>query len=159
MLVYYKEKKYVIISLLVIILDGLIVYYIPSYFNQLNYFYPMLTVSLIPFLYKGKNNYYYKYVFVLGIIYDLLYSNIFLFNALIFLIISKIASKILLFVKNNFLIYLLLIIINIFIYDGIVFLLVYFSNYQVIGFIDYLYKVKNSIINVLTCFIYYFIYR
>ncbi len=159
MSVYYKEKKYIIISFLAILLDGIIVYFIPSYFNKINYFYPMLTVSLIPFLHKGKNNNYYKFVFILGIIYDLLYSNIFLFNALIFLIISKIDSKILLYINNNLLIYLFLIILNIIIYDGIIFLIIISCNYQLVNFMDYLYKVKNSLINVLICFVYYFIYR
>ena len=52
MLASYKEKKFWIISLLIIILDGLIIYFIPSYFNNLNYLYPMLTVSLIHFISK-----------------------------------------------------------------------------------------------------------
>ena len=77
MLASYKEKKYLIISLITLLIDGIIVYYKPSFFNQLTIFYPMLTISLIPFLYINKANDYYKFSFFLGIIYDLLYSNIF----------------------------------------------------------------------------------
>ena len=51
MLVSCYEKKYLILSLLVIILDGIIIYYMPSYFNKINYLYPMLMISLIPFIY------------------------------------------------------------------------------------------------------------
>ena len=89
---FYKEKR-LLISILVIILDGIITYFVPSYFNKLNYFYPMLTISFIPFLCKNKHTNYLT-IFILGIIYDLLYSNIFLYNAIIFLGLAIINQKI-----------------------------------------------------------------
>ena len=51
MFVFLNERKTILISLIVIILDGLLIYYIPGYFNKLNFFYPMLTITLIPFVY------------------------------------------------------------------------------------------------------------
>ncbi len=146
MLASYKEKKFWIVSGLIIILDGLITYYIPSYFNNLNYLYPMLTISLIPFILKNNLKDYYKIVFILGIIYDIFYSNIFLLNALVFLIIGRIDIKVLKLVKENIIIYLCLVILNIMIYDGIMFSLIYLTNYESITLYGYFYKVKNSII-------------
>ena len=78
MLEYFKENKYIVTSLLAIILDGIILYYHNYYYNRLDLFYPMLTVSLIPYLYLDNKKNYYKTVFILGMVYDLLYSHIFL---------------------------------------------------------------------------------
>ena len=146
MLAFFQEKKYLLISLLIIILDGLIVYYIPSYYNNLNYLYPMLTISFIPFLYQEKKKDYLMFIFILGIIYDLLYSNIFLFNAFIFLIIGKIDYKIYKAFKLNITIYMLMILLNIIIYDSILFLLIYLTGYQTVTIFNYLYKIKNSML-------------
>ena len=157
MSISYKEK---IISFIVLLLDGVIVYLIPSYFNNLNILYPMLTISLIPYLLNNNIKDFYKFSFILGIIYDLLYSNIFLFNAFLFLLLSKIDVKILKYLKNNLLTYLFLIIINIIIYDLILFILVYITNYQTITLMDYLYKIENSIIlNIIFGIFYYFILK
>lgn len=158
MLASYKEKKFWIISGLIIILDGLITYYVPSYFNNLNYLYPMLTISLIPYISKNNLNDYYKTVFILGIIYDIFYSNIFLLNAFIFLVIGRIDIKILKLVKENIIIYLCLIILNIIVYDGIMFSLIYLTNYECITLYDYFYKIENSIIlNIIFGILCYFI--
>ena len=158
MLVYLKKKKYLISSIFVIILDGIITYLVPSYFNKLNYLYPMLTVSLIPFLYRFNTKTYYQFIFILGIIYDLFYSNVIFLNAFIFLMLGIIDIKIIKFYKVNLIIYIILIILNIIIYDFILFILVYLTNYQSLTIFDYLYKIKNSIIlNIAFGFILYFI--
>ena len=159
MLAFLKEKKW-IISLFIIILDGVITYFIPSYFNKLSLFYPMLTVSLLPFLFDGSLKDYYKLVFILGIIYDLLYSNIFLFNALLFLLLSKVDIKLMKYFKNSLIFYIILIIINIFLYDLICFLLVLITNYQIVTITDLIYKLKNSIlINIMSGFVYFFLFK
>ncbi len=158
MFLCYKGR--ISISIIVLILDGIIVYYMPSFFNHLTLFYPMLTISLIPFLYYNSIPKYYKYCFILGIIYDLLYSNIFLFNALLFLLLGKIDIKVMRVLKNNLLIYTILVIMNIIIYDLICIILVVFTNYQEVTFVDFLYKIKSSLIlNILSCFVYYFLSR
>ena len=57
----------IILILVTILLDFLISYFIPSYFNSLNLFYPMLTLTLVVFLYNKidfKN--YFKVVFFDG---------------------------------------------------------------------------------------------
>lgn len=158
MLAFYKEK--IIISIVVVFLDGIITYFVPSYFNNINLFYPMLTISLIPFLYNYNIQDYYKLCFIIGIIYDLLYSHIFLFHSLIFLLLSKIDIKIIKYFKSNLLLYTILIILNIIIYDLILFVLVYMSNYQIVDFNSLIYKIKNSLLlNIMSGFVYYFWFK
>ena len=159
MYLYSKEKKYLIISVLSVILDGIIVYFVPNSYHDLNYFYPMLTISLIPFLYYDNIKDYYKFIFIIGIIYDLFYSNLFLFNSLIFLLLSKINIKMLKIMKNNLLTFILLVIINIISYDLILFLLVSIGNKNFV-INEYLYKISRSLLlNVLISLIYFLVLK
>ncbi len=156
MLISYKK---IIISSIVILLDGIIVYYIPSSYHNLSYLYPMLTISLIPFIYQNKTHDYYKYIIILGIIYDIFYSNIFLLNALVFFLLGWIDLKIIRYFKNNIITYLFMIIVNILVYDLLLFFLIVITNYQSITLIDYLYKIKNSLLlNIIVGIIYYYIF-
>ena len=160
MLVFYYERKYLLISLLLIILDGLIIYYIPSYFNKLNYFYPMLTISSIPFTYLSKKRNNYILPVVIGIIYDLFYSNIFLYNAIIFLIIANIDFEIIKHFKISLLLFILLAILNIVIYDTINFLLIILTSYQSVGLMDLIYKIDHSILlNIMSVFVLWFLFK
>ncbi len=136
-----------IIILITIGLDYLITYFIPSYFNNLNLFYPMLTLTLIIFLYnKLDNKKYFQTIFITGLIYDFLFSYIFLFNSLVFLLFGKIIKKIDKFIRCNFLVNVILVIVCIFLYDLILFFLVKISNYSIVSFHDLLYKFQNSIL-------------
>ena len=157
---FLKDTKYLIVSLLAIILDGIITYYIPSYFNKMNIFYPMLTLSLIPFLYYNNLKKYYYSVFALGMIYDLLYTDIFLYNAIIFLVISIIDFKILNYFRSSLLLLIALVILNIILYDTISFILVIITNYQIVTINDLIYKISNSIIlNIMSVFVYFFLFK
>lgn len=84
-----------IIVLISLILDGLLTNYLPYLVNNLSFFTPMFTlVSLFiifPFYRKNPTKYY-IIVFIIGLIYDLLYTNLLFFNAILFLIIA-IVSK------------------------------------------------------------------
>ena len=159
MYLYLREKKYLIISVIVILLDGLLIHYIPSYYHNINYFYPMLTISLIPFLYYDNIKDYYKFIFILGIIYDLFYSNLFLFNSLIFLLLNKNNIKILKLMKNIILTYMFLVIINILLYDLILFILTsLISNSFIIN--DYFYKISRSLlVNIIVSLGYFLIFK
>ena len=160
MLVFYREKKYLIISLVALLLDGILVYVIPYYFNNINIWYPMLTISLLPFLLYDDMKSYYKLCFFIGLLYDLLYSNIFLVHAFIFLLLGKVNSKIMKVLKNNLGLYIFLVILNIIIYDTFFFILMIITKYQVVSISDVIYKIKNSIIlNILSSLIYYFLVR
>ena len=158
MLVSYKEK--IIFSIIIILLDGILINYIPSYFNSINLFYPMLTISLLPFLYDNSKIEYSKLCFFIGIIYDLLYSNIFLYHALFFFLLGKLDIKIIKLLNNNLILYVVLVIINIVAYDLVFYLLVNLTNYQIININGLIYKIKNSLLlNIMSSFIYYFWFK
>lgn len=160
MLASYKKKKEIILSILVIILDGIISYFVPIYLDNSNYFFPMLTISLLPFLYKNNLKDYYSLCFIIGIIYDLLYSNIFLYNALLFLFLAKIDSKVLKVFKESIALYIILVILNIVLYDGITFLLVTLTKYADLSFASLIYKLKCSmLLNIMSAFVYYFLFK
>ena len=159
MYVFYKEKKYLIISLLILILDGIMMFIMPVFYHQINYFYPMFTISLIPFLYYDNIKDYYNFILIIGIIYDLLYSNLFFFNGLMFLLLSKIDIKILKLMKNNYFTYLILVIINILLYDFILFILVSLNNKEFV-INEYFYKIVRSLsVNIFISIIYYLIFK
>lgn len=160
MLVFYKEKKYLLISLLIIILDGIIMYLVPSYFNKLNNFYPMLTISFIPFVYLTNKKYSYLLIIVIGGIYDLLYSNIFLYNVIVFIILLNLDVKILKYFKANLLLLIIVSLLNIVIYDIIGFLLVMITGYQEVNISDLFYKIEHSIfLNIMLVFVVWFLFK
>jgi len=160
MLLFYQEKKYLLISLLAILLDGIILYIVPSYFNRLNYFYPMLTISLIPFIYLGNKKSYYIIIILMGLIYDILYSNIFLYNVILFIILINLDIQISKYFKNSLLLFILLVLFNIVFYDSINFILIIITNYQSITIYDLLYKINHSILlNIMSVFVYWFMFK
>ena len=156
---FYKEKKYLIVSIIILFLDGIIVYYMPSYFNKLNYFYPMLTISFISFLsFRYQDNYF--IIIFLGLMYDLLYSNILFYNIIIFLLLSIINTKIKRYFKSNLLLFIIITIFNICLYDSISFILVLLTDYQSVSIMDLLYKFSHSIVlNIMSVFVFFFLFK
>lgn len=149
------------IIILTIFLDGILVYYLPSYFNALSFFYPMLTISLLSLLYHYYPlKKYYRICFIIGFIYDLLYSSIFLYHALLFLLLAKINSKVYKIFKPNFLVKIFLVIINIIIYDTICFMIIKFSHYMTVDIIDLFYKISHSLLlNIMLVFVDSFFFK
>lgn len=148
-----------LVTILTIILDGYITYIYPSYFNNITYLYPMLTLSLIVSISSNKDTYL-KYSLIIGFIYDLLYSTIFLYNTLIFLMLAKINKKILCSIRESFIIRIIILILNIIIYDSISFLIVYLTKYNDVTFLSLLYKISHSLIlNILSLFVISFILK
>ena len=148
-----------LVTIITIILDGYITYIYPSYFNNITYLYPMLTLSLIVSISSNKDAYL-KYSLIIGFIYDLLYSTIFLYNTLIFLMLAKINKKILNSIRESFIIRIILLILNIIIYDSISFLIVYLTKYNDVTFLSLLYKISHSLIlNILSLFVISFILK
>ena len=155
MLVFLRENKKRIIIILALLLDGIIVYYYPSY-QKINLFYPMLTISLIAFLTNQKN----YNLFLLGFIYDLLYSNIFFYNAIVFYLLGKMNYFFKRNFNNNIMVYLILTIINIILYDTLTYFFVLITEYHSIAISFLIYKIKNSLIlNILVVFVYYFLFK
>ena len=85
----------IIILIVSVMLDGLLTNYLPFLVNDLSYFTPLLTVVSIFMLYplnRKKEKNFYKIIFVTGIIYDLLYTNLLFLNGLLFLLITLVSK-------------------------------------------------------------------
>lgn len=160
MLEFLNTRKYLLISILVILLEGLLMYYIPNYFNKLNYFYPMLTITLIPFIYFTNKKTYNILIIIMGFIYDLLYSNIFLYNFILFILIVNLDIVISKNFKKSLFLFIILSLLNIIIYDTISFLLIIITSYQSITIYDLIYKINHSLLlNIMSVFVYWFMFK
>ena len=138
-----------IILLISIVLDGILSNFLPYLVNGLSLFTPMLTVIAIFMIYpffRKKEKKYFITIFIVGMIYDLLYTNLVFFNGVLFLIIGFISLEI---YKNfeisylKLIIYLILIISAYEILTGII-LLVF--NMVPVTRDKVLYKITHSLI-------------
>lgn len=152
-----------IILLISIILDGILTNYLPYLVNDLSLFTPLLTVVSIFILYplnRKKETKFFILMFIVGIIYDLLYTNLLFLNGLLFFLIAFI-SKII--YKNFEISYFKLIIYTILIiviyeslYAGILFI------YRVVPITIYklFYKISHTLIlNIIYTELLYFIIK
>lgn len=139
----------IIIMTISLILDGILSNFLPYLVNDLSLFTPMFTVVsifLVCPLYRKKEKQYYISLFILGIIYDLLYTNLLFFNGVLFLIIGLITRYI---VKNFELSYLKIIvytIITIVFYELVTALLLLIFNIVPITIGSLIYKITHSLI-------------
>lgn len=152
-----------IILLISIILDGILTNYLPYLVNDLSLFTPLLTVVSIFILYplnRKKETKFFILMFIIGIIYDLLYTNLLFLNGLLFVLIAFI-SKI---IYKNFetsyfklIIYtILIIVIYESVYAGILFI------YRVVPITIYklFYKISHTLIlNIIYTELLYFIIK
>lgn len=145
-----------ILGIIIILLDGLIIYSFPGYFNNLNYFYPMLTLTYCVFLVGNKIPF--RTIFILGFIYDLFYSSIFLYNALLFFSLAKIDKFLLNYLPNNLFNKIIILIINIVLYDLMGYFIVAFTKYNIVSLNDLFYKISHSLLlNIIFLIILYII--
>ena len=139
------------ISLIIVIsfiIDYFVSLYLPYEKNNLSYFTPLFIPILIYLLYPLFKNRK-KYILIsiiIGIIYDLIYTNLLFFNGIIFFLISIITMLIYKYFKNNIylnIIYLLLIIIFYELISILIYMLFGIIN---ISFNDIIYRITHIII-------------
>ena len=115
-----------------------------------------ITIYLIYPFYKNQELKYYIESFIIGIIYDLIFTNLLFFDGVIFLIISLVSVKI----YKNFMVdkyknimYVFLIII---LYEFLVASIFLIFNLVPISFYDFIYKISHTLlINVVYGFLLY----
>lgn len=115
-----------------------------------------ITIYLIYPFYKNQELRYYIESFIIGIIYDLIFTNLLFFDGVIFLIISLVSVKI----YKNFMVdkyknimYVFLIII---LYEFLVASIFLIFNLVPISFYDFIYKISHTLlINVVYGFLLY----
>ena len=115
-----------------------------------------ITIYLIYPFYKNQKLKYYIESFIIGIIYDLIFTNLLFFDGVIFLLISLVSVKI----YKNFIVdkyknimYVFLIII---LYEFLVASIFLIFNLVPISFYDFIYKISHTLlINVVYGFLLY----
>ena len=145
----------VVISLISFFLDGILSKYILS--NSL--FLPLFTIValIIIYPYFNNNNYrYFKFIAIIGLLYDITYFNTLFYNFFIFLILGFIVGLINYLLSNNLYTNLLITLINIIIYRFITFIFIIIFKNHTYPFINLFQSIYSSLIlNIIYCIIIY----
>lgn len=153
----------IIISAISLIFDGIFSNFLPYMKNDLSFFTPLLTVSslflLYPF-YRKTPKRYYLHAFLLGIIYDLFYTNLLFFDGILFLgvaLLSKILYKNLEVHSFSLIFHISLIIIF---YESFTAFLLFFFHLVPITISFLIYKIIHSLLlNIIYIEIIYFLLK
>ena len=146
-----------------LLLDGLLTNYLPYVEGTLTLFTPLLTVVSIFMIYpffKKQEKKYYVIAFILGILYDLFYTNLLFFNGLLFLGIACFTR----WVHKNYeinsirlLLYLFFVIV---LYESLTGMILYIFQLVPITFMRVFYKITHSLLlNILYGEVLYFILK
>ena len=132
------------ISIISLVLDILI----NRFINQDSLFIPLFTLVSILFIKNDK--YYYIKLFLIGFLYDLLFTNYYVLNAFIYLIIGFINNMLLRIIDKNIIGYIFITIIDIFIYQLFLFLIFKIFRVNSYDLYDFIFIIKHYfLINIL----------
>ena len=147
----------VFVSMLSFFLDGILSRYISL--NTL--FLPLFTIVSLVIIYPYFNNdnfRYFKFVAIIGLLYDIAYFNTLFYNFFLFLIIGFVIGLINYLLSNNLYTNILMAIISITIYRIFTFLLVIIFKTNTFSFFDLIQSIYNSLIlNIIYCILIYII--
>ncbi len=139
----------IIIVIISLFLDGLLTNYLPYLVNDLSLFTPLLTLISIfiiyPF-YRKEERKYFIMLFIIGLIYDVLYTNLLFFNAVLFVGIGLLTKFIYKTFEINYLKILIYIPIIIVVYESSTALILLLFNIVPITFYRVLYKISHSLL-------------
>lgn len=138
-----------IIITLSLILDGILSNIFPYTINNLSLFTPLLTlisIYLIYPFYKKKEKKYMITLFLTGIIYDLLYTNLIFYNAITFTIIGIISKYIYKHYEINYLNIIIQIILIVTIYESLNALIIILFNLVPMSISRLFYKITHSLL-------------
>ncbi len=150
----------IIIIIISLILDGLLTNFLPFTIGNLSIFTPLLTIvslfSIYPFYLKNSNKYY-MIAIIMGIVYDLFYTNLLFLNGILFLILSIMIKYLYKNFEVNYLNIILYVIILITIYEGLQAGLIIIFNLVPMSFSKLFYKISHSLLlNIIYAEILYF---
>lgn len=145
----------IFISMLSFFLDGILSRYIPP--NSL--FLPIFTIVSLVIIYPYFNNdnfRYFKFVAIIGLLYDIAYFNTLFYNFFLFLILGFVIGLINYLLSNNIYTNILMTIICISTYRIITFLLVIIFKTNTLSFLNLMQSIYSSLIlNIIYCIIIY----
>ncbi len=147
----------VLIVFISLILENLVNLYIPNEFYMLPLFTPLSLIFIYPYFKNSKKDYL-LFSSIVGFIYDIVFTNFYILNAILFFIIAYIIYNYLKKLNFNFINIILLSIIIILFYNIILFLIFNITNYYDYDILDLIYIIKHVfIINLIYIFSLYFI--
>ena len=139
----------IIIMIVSLIFDGILSNFLPFLVNDLSLFTPMFTVVSIfiiyPFYRKQEKKYFIS-LFILGIIYDLLYTNLLFFNGVLFVSIGALTRYIIKNFELSYIKVILYTLVVIVFYESITAILLLIFNIVTITISSLLYKITHSLI-------------
>ncbi len=139
---------YIIVGISLMI-DGILTNFLPYNVSSLSLFTPLTTlVSLIIVypLYYHRNRDYYMMAFILGIIYDLFYTNLLFLNGFLFLLIALLYVKLYREIGDGIIRILINIVLCIVIYELLTAGIILVFNLVPITFSKVLYKIDHSLL-------------
>ena len=153
----------IIIVICSILLDGISTNFLPYSPSTLSLFTPLLTVVsfilIYPF-YRKKVKKYYIISITIGLIYDLLYTNLLSVNSILFFIIAYVTKIIHKNIEVNYLNIILFVIVIISLYEALNGLIIVVFNLVPITIESLIYKITHSLLlNILTTEIIYIIIK
>ena len=153
----------IIIVICSILLDGILTNFLPYSPSTLSLFTPLLTVVsfilIYPF-YRKKVKKYYIISITIGLIYDLLYTNLLFVNSILFFIIAYVTKIIYKNIEVNYLNIILFVIVIISLYEALNGLIIVVFNLVPITIESLIYKITHSLLlNILTTEIIYIIIK
>ena len=151
----------IIIIIISFILDGVLTNFLPYGVENISLFTPLLTIVALVVIYNffyHEEKKYYILSFIVGILYDLFYTNLLFLDGLLFLLIAFVITKIYKLVGFNYMWIALDILISIIIYECSFALVIVIFNLIPMTIYRLLYKIGHSIIlNIIYGEILYFI--
>lgn len=119
------------------------------YIHNGSYLIPLFSILSLIFIYPNFKNERVKYFtisFIFGIIYDLVFTNFYILNAILFLIFSIVIYYYFNKFKYNLLSTIILSIIGIIIYNVLLFLIFNILNYYTYSFLNLIFITKHFVI-------------
>lgn len=135
----------IILITLSLLLDGIL----PLYINNTSYLIPLLTVTtlfIIYPLYKNKSNNYLITTIFIGILYDLLYTNLLFFHGIIFLTLGIIVKYIYKNYKQTFIRNIIYIVLLITTYELLTSLILFILRIVPVTISKITYKITHSLL-------------
>ena len=139
----------IIIIILSLLLDGILTNYLPYLTNDLSFFTPSLTLISIfliyPFYKKNKKKYRIT-IFILGFLYDLFYTNLFFYNAIIYLLLGYLIEFIYKNLEISFLRNILYLVLLIILYESINALIILIFHFVPMTLDKLIYKISHTLL-------------
>lgn len=120
-----------------------------------NYFISLFTLLTLIFVYNNDNKY--LYTLIVGILYDVIYTDTLFLNTFVFFFFTFLIEKIFKYIRYNLINVILVSITLIFLYRIIIYVLLCTIDYVYFDVLDLLYSIIISLPNIFFVIIFYLI--